>query len=741
MFFASAQALASGGEDTAGPWELDIFGGGTADQRAYYEGNLGVLMSQAPWSRLFAGWRMLHGQKVGYDVGQTLAAPCCGANIFNAYEEVPKVWVEARAAFDPDTKPGYIDIYRQLADYSNLQTCFADAFRTAAKTLNDRIAAYGKDSPWVKAWVEGQDAVFQSCSKEASLPDLPAGAPDWLVKDHAYQAAAMMLYRFEFQGAAAAFNDIARDTASPWHEIAPYLALRANIRYAITNPSANWYETAHQGLAPLNGVSAKGFTAEDVSKLANALAFREEPDKRREQLIQELTAATLKPTAAADFKDLRRLGQKPPNTPELLDWLATFGRAEGYQRNKEDEVWKNADEALAHARERWTASKDPAWLLAVLQGTNQGDPAAAELIDQAAHVAKDHPAYLTAFYHRVRLMIPVAPAAQLRSELDGVLGRQDLLTTTRNLFLAERDEVAETLADFETFAPRVTQPCSVASVPGGDVCLAQLFMQDVGGGGDPAAAWGIGTNAVSIIDKMSLDMRAELAERRHLPHGAQYDLAFSTWVRAVLLENDAVSDRLARVVIALKPEMKGDLESFLNAKNKPDKRFAAYFLLAKTRNASVDMTEQYYWQNWLFIPTGKAPPETLPTPVQDFSSPDKICSGSCGQGSFALRLPDFVTKAQAAADEQRRRYLPVGAMGARGQDFKEPPDAGSVWEEVLSYVQAHPADSRSPEALYWLVKVSRFGTGHNQSSKRAFLLLHKRYPDTHWAKETKYFYD
>jgi len=85
--------------------------------------------------------------------------------------------------------------------------------------------------------------------------------------------------------------------------------------------------------------------------------------------------------------------------------------------------------------------------------------------------------------------------------------------------------------------------------------------------------------------------------------------------------------------------------------------------------------------------------------------------------------------------------LPAGRMGFRGEVFEDPPGSSSVWEELLNYVQAHPAESRSPEALYWLVRVSRFGTGHNQSSKRAFLLLHQRYPETHWAKETKYYYD
>jgi hypothetical protein len=48
---------------------------------------------------------------------------------------------------------------------------------------------------------------------------------------------------------------------------------------------------------------------------------------------------------------------------------------------------------------------------------------------------------------------------------------------------------------------------------------------------------------------------------------------------------------------------------------------------------------------------------------------------------------------------------------------------------------------RAPEALYWLIHVSHYGTGHNRSGYRAFMLLHERYPGSTWAKQSKYYYD
>ena len=60
---------------------------------------------------------------------------------------------------------------------------------------------------------------------------------------------------------------------------------------------------------------------------------------------------------------------------------------------------------------------------------------------------------------------------------------------------------------------------------------------------------------------------------------------------------------------------------------------------------------------------------------------------------------------------------------------------------MLTYLRAHPADPRAPEALYWLVHVGRFGGSHDHSGRRAFELLHARYPKSGWAQRTPYFFD
>ena len=61
----------------------------------------------------------------------------------------------------------------------------------------------------------------------------------------------------------------------------------------------------------------------------------------------------------------------------------------------------------------------------------------------------------------------------------------------------------------------------------------------------------------------------------------------------------------------------------------------------------------------------------------------------------------------------------------------------------LPWARAHREDPRVPEALHLCVRATRLGmTGPDTSafSRRAFQLLHARYPKSEWAEKTKYWY-
>ena len=63
---------------------------------------------------------------------------------------------------------------------------------------------------------------------------------------------------------------------------------------------------------------------------------------------------------------------------------------------------------------------------------------------------------------------------------------------------------------------------------------------------------------------------------------------------------------------------------------------------------------------------------------------------------------------------------------------------------AIAWARAHPSDPRVPEALHLAVRATHFGSSADAStspySKEAFDLLHARYPDSPWTKQTKYWY-
>ena len=87
------------------------------------------------------------------------------------------------------------------------------------------------------------------------------------------------------------------------------------------------------------------------------------------------------------------------------------------------------------------------------------------------------------------------------------------------------------------------------------------------------------------------------------------------------------------------------------------------------------------------------------------------------------------------------RYFVTAATYEWEQPRPVPAGALSLWDEALAYARAHPRDPRSPETLYRLIRVARWGGNHNHLGRRAFQLLHRRYPDSDWARRSPYYYD
>ncbi len=714
------------------------------DQQALAAGNLGILKGAAPPAVLYLDWRILNRLGVDAVTTKALATPCCNALSDNPGND----WIETRKAIPgASTDLYWVSTEREGPNYTSIPTCFNDALVNAAKTLKDRIARYGAASPAVRAWLDAQDAVFAACSKAGqTLPPLPADAPDWLRADHAYQQAALALYDSRYDDAERDFAAIARDRGSPWQPMALYLRARVAQHAAIDRGDPALFARAHAAIAELDGTPAGTYGKAETERMKQVLEYHEHPATLLAQLDKALNQTAPAADIAVKFKDYQSLSASASQHAEAADWIATIQS-------------KDRAAGLAHAAAQWQARHGSAWLVAALSLAMPGDAGVGALTDAAARLSPTDPAWLSVQYQTLRLRFGRESPGDARTRVDAILARRDLTISDRNVFLAIRAQLAPTLEDFAAQAlrePYCSDPnAACGSWPSGDGLLGKLDGQYVGLGGDARA----------VIDRLPLSQRLALARIPALPREIRLDISLTNYVRAVLLQNDAAIDEIARQLTDLLPQVRGDWTSVTATPSGPAKRFAEIFVMAKIPSLRTDLADYSrpegaepsfsgYWVNWL-VPQSGAPAKAASFPPASAYMPDDYwdggdanadankqdadlpCAGKCGLGTFPLAAPPFAVPLSAQALRERTYYRTdrgemVAATGTH-----------SLWIEALDYVTAHPRDPRAGEMLYRLNRVARWGGGgaKDHLSRRAFQLLHSRYPASEWARKTPFFYD
>ena len=94
------------------------------------------------------------------------------------------------------------------------------------------------------------------------------------------------------------------------------------------------------------------------------------------------------------------------------------------------------------------------------------------------------------------------------------------------------------------------------------------------------------------------------------------------------------------------------------------------------------------------------------------------------------------------------RFLSPQEVQAAEKEWKALNSFGAapnyIAKEVIQWANSHPNDARVPEALHLAVKTTRYGCGDADTgrwSKAAFDLLHRKYPNSPWTKQTPYWFN
>jgi len=432
------------------------------------------------------------------------------------------------------------------------------------------------------------------------------------------------------------------------------------------------------------------------------------PDPRLQQDLADLHYAAEHNLLFKDVDGDRKV--------DLVDWVISMQFDGPVGREQE------------HAVERWRQTHSLAWLVAALTHLQSPD---AELMQAAAAVPPDSPAWATAAYLRLRLM---NKDAVTRGELERTraeLAQRHAGILATNLFSLLAREHADSLEEYLRLAPM--QPVGVPE--------AGL----ISGNSNPTMA-GLPVNvgnekrldseaAGLLNEQLPLESLVRAVLESAWPKQLRFELAMAVWTRAVLLDRPEQARLLTPVMIEGEPGWKPWLEAYDTAASEDERRLSG--LLAMMRfpsvrpyiNAGAGREEGFvgysaYRDNWWCQGMGKSDSWR-----DSYTNGYNISFGG-GRTSPPGSIPSHGFISTAMAETAQKEHEQLEKIGDAPEYF------GNA---ALAWVGAHPKDSRGAELLGFAFRAMRNGCDLEASvglRRKVFATLHGTYPQSTWA--TKY---
>jgi hypothetical protein len=236
-----------------------------------------------------------------------------------------------------------------------------------------------------------------------------------------------------------------------------------------------------------------------------------------------------------------------------------------------------------------------------------------------------------------------------------------------------------------------------------------------------------------LNQQIPVSVLKEAANDQTLPDHLRQDLAQAAWIRSVLLGDYKTANELVPVLKTVIPTLSSALSDFTMTTQADDKKFSALYTWLKFPGIEpvVDMgigrdfplnQQDHYRDNWWCGATVE--------PASSTVSEDEEEIASFTRSSISSPLFLDASQRQAAAKE----WATLKSLGAMPNYLSK---------QVIQWATKSRADKRVPEALHLAVDSTRWGCTDTETgrwSKAAFDLLHRKYPNTTWAKKTKYWF-
>ena len=627
--------------------------------------------------------------------------------------------------------------------------CADDAFRTAILTLENRSARFGRNSAAVEDWLHAQDAVFSNCSSNGKHlpPAAPANSPAWLLRDREYQTAAAQLYSGDSRAAATGFQQIAMDTSSPWHTIAPYLVARVLAREAESaqpDSSDKEYQKAEaqierilaeRRLASIHGMSrallrrvrVRVEPQIAVRELARAVMQRGDEGSLRQDLWDYTTVLDrfLDDSEVWDDDARKQFDKKAATIPrrdDVTDWIVTI------QSKKTSDT--------AHAVRRWRETRALPWFVAAISRVSGSDPAALELLSAPLAVDADSPAYWSVAFHRNRLRIESRNQAPAKAELDLLFNQPEsnLPPSLVNHFRSLRMLAAPDLAGFLNFAPRV--PVMVTSQMNEGETPDSFYAGAPNPRTDKLPRWD--TDSIKVLNrKTPLSLWVEAAASDHVPGNLRQELVLATFARAALLDDDPTLSALAPSVSKVFPEATKYMAAVQSDPTAEARHFAAIYFLLHYANVRPYLTSGVSWH----VPSHRI----MDSYVNNWWCAVDSRYGLDWNGNANLA---WYTTPRVDVDAGSAAFLQTSSIAQADREFEKLASTRTapnyLTSHTLKWTREHPADSRNAEALAYAIRAGKYGCVDAQSarfSRDAFQLLQLEYGNSSWARKTPYWFN
>ncbi|GAC1632380.1 MAG: hypothetical protein NVS9B14_05570 [Candidatus Acidiferrum sp.] len=694
-------------------------------------------------------------------------------------------WILARRKFTASRDPDYTENYRKVIgdgyakswQFFYYENCLPDAFSNAAATLKLRAARLSASSSELKDWIAAQDAVFSYCgvrpekAQPATLEPLGAHSSPTSQADRLYQIASLHFYQGDFVRAEIEFSRIAADVASPWHDLARLLAVRARLRKATVKDNGDErprdLAAADRQLQTILSDSRLRRIYPAAKRLKYFVDFRLNPEGHYAYLASQLMRAKhvenfgdvvgdytiFLDQFLGDNEELDRAEREKVfregfarttqrrNRNELTDWIVTFQ--------------SKSRAASQHAIDRWKESHSLPWLVAALAKSSGQEEVMSELLEAADLVDDSSPAFPSIAFHRNRLRAALGNSQQARTELDSILASKGsrLTRSSLNMFLALRMTLAHNFEEWLSFTPRV--PTFIGSDESDnetpDIWEAEEYLTAEERSTkhelrSSTPRFDADTTLI-LNEKIPLSMLQEAAQEAAqaatLSESFRRQIAQAVWVRMYLLNASEAQVRFVPVMRNLFPQSNEDLNGVVQSRSPDELRFTSALSILKRPGwrpnveagsgretldiAKIDSYRDNWWCSRARDTRDAWPDGNYYEMRSDLTAPLLLL-----YPTGSVPSPEYLSN--AARDSASEELSKIQRSGAAVRELGDP---------VLNWAAQHPEDPRVPAALHYLNRADRYGCSETTKlnySKLTFQLLHKHYPNSEWTKKTPYWF-